>query len=65
MKTLYAMAIVTFVGLTTGNFIWQIIMNYEWRVATERSFYQFVAISVLTGLLAYHRRNRNPIKSNM
>ena len=65
MKNLYGMAIMTSAGLTAGNFIWQIITNYEWGVATERSLYELAAISVLTGLLAYHRRNRNPIKSDM
>ena len=45
-----AIAVYVCAGLTIGNFIWQAFGKREWGTATERSFYQAVALS--TFLLA-------------
>jgi hypothetical protein len=35
---------ILFVWLTIGNFLWQVIHEQDWGVATERSWFQFVAL---------------------
>ncbi|OGG68405.1 hypothetical protein A3H77_02515 [Candidatus Kaiserbacteria bacterium RIFCSPLOWO2_02_FULL_56_11] len=53
MKHLLPTAVSSFVGMTAGNFIFQLMTNApEWGVATERSFFQFVAIALFVGLMA-------------
>ena len=52
MKTLLPTAISSFLGLTVANFVWQLMSNTSnWEVATERSFFQFIAIAVFVGLI--------------
>ena len=33
-----------FVGLTAGNFAYQLFAAHDWATATERSFFQFTAL---------------------
>jgi hypothetical protein len=61
MKRLFGTAIVFFLGLAAGNFIWQAFTSQKWGVAAERSWLQFVAVAVLAVLLAY-QQNRSPAK---
>lgn len=41
---MYGSALCVFVGLTVGNFIWQMFTKREWIVAVERSLLQAFAI---------------------
>lgn len=34
----------TFLGLTAGNYIWQVLKGKNWILAAERSFFQGVAL---------------------
>ena len=47
MRGLFGVAIVIFFGLMAGNFVFQAIMNQQWHVALERSFFELVAIAIL------------------
>ncbi len=42
------------IGLTAGNFIWQAFTKREWGVATERSFFQAVALGAYMVVMAIH-----------
>lgn len=54
MKDIFGTAITCAAGFTISNFIWQALTSQEWGVAVEQSWFQFVAIAVLAGLLARH-----------
>jgi hypothetical protein len=41
---MYMSAVYVFAGLTVGNFIGQAFGKRDWRKATDRSFFQAVAI---------------------
>ena len=41
---------ITWIGLTTGNYIYQALGEHNWLVATERSFFQggaFIALILI------------------
>lgn len=45
MKNLVSIAINSLIGLTAGNYFWQLIQDPpQWEIAFERSFFQAVAI---------------------
>ena len=46
MRGLFEVAIVIFFALMAGNFLFQAIMNQQWHVALERSFFQLFAIAI-------------------
>jgi hypothetical protein len=60
MKYLSATAMVSSIGLTVGNFLWQAVTSYEWGVAAERSFFQFAAIVTFAGMLYFNNRTPSP-----
>lgn len=54
-SNLLAAALLAAIGLTLGNFIWQMITGFEqWAVAAERSYFQ--AFALITFALSRRRR---------
>ena len=59
MKNLFFNAVVAFVGLTVGNFFFQLTASTpRWDVAVEISFYQCIAVAAFAGLTAWETRRR-------
>jgi hypothetical protein len=44
MNAITATGLAAFIGLCVGNFIWQAVTSRQWGVATERSYYQGIAV---------------------
>ena len=56
-KTLLLAVISCIIGLTAGNFVWQLMTgDYQWGLAVERSFFQFVAIVVFGWIVTLNAR---------
>ncbi len=36
--------LITAFGLTIGNFVYQMLVNGDWHVAADRSFFQVMAV---------------------
>jgi hypothetical protein len=48
-----------FIGLTTGNFVYQIPFQ-QWSVAIERSFFQLAALGCIYYALRLSKKNEYP-----
>lgn len=46
-----------FVGLTAGNFAYQLFAAQDWATATERSFFQFMALLAVLIVGFIHQPN--------
>ena len=59
MKSLVLTAVSSWLAVAAGNFVWQafFVSNPDWGTAAERSYFQFVAVAILTGILYINNKN--------
>ncbi len=44
MDRIEILGIIACLGLTTGNYLWQAFNDKNWAQASERSYFQFIAL---------------------
>ena len=47
-------AVITIIGVTICNFVWQAFNERNWETARERSYFQVVAVFVYSFLMVTH-----------
>ena len=57
MKELFGIAIMSVIGLSASNFIWEAFTSQVWGVALERSYFQFLAIVAFTTVLLAFKKD--------